>query len=57
MKDFEPYVLKPLSFNPTFPKRQLLELIAQAQQETFLVDVDLDRNVLVVAVPYMNDGD
>jgi hypothetical protein len=51
MCNFKQFVLEPRQFNPTFPKAQLLELIEQAEQDRFLVDVDLDRMVLVIAVP------
>ena len=51
MCDFRRYVLEPRQFNPTFPKQQLIELIEEVNADKFLVDVDLARMVMVIAIP------
>lgn len=38
-------------FKPTIQKQNLIEMIQQIDQSEFLIDVDLERMMMIIALP------
>ena len=51
MHTTERYVLELREFKPTIQKQNLIEMIQQMDQYEFLVDVDLERMMMIIAIP------
>lgn len=50
MNAFEPLLPEQRAFSPTIARELLLDMIATADQDVFSADVDLDRQIIVVAI-------
>ena len=51
MQTSERFVLELREFKPTIQKQNLIEMIQQMDQCEFLIDVDLERMMMIIAIP------
>ena len=51
MQTSERFVLELREFKPTIQKQNLIEMIQQIDQNEFLIDVDLERMMMIIAIP------